>query len=148
MSPLIRAASAADWPAIAALLEQSRLPLDGAADHLGNFLVADQEGRLLGVGGLEVHGDAALLRSLAVAEPGHGLGSHLVRELVALARARGVHDVVLLTTTAAAFFPRFGFVSSTRDAVPAALHASAEFRGACPASAHVMALSLRQHELT
>ncbi len=45
---------------------------------------------------------------------------------------------VLLTTTAEDWFPRFGFVRIARDAVPAALHASAELRGACPASAAVM----------
>lgn len=48
--------------------------------------------------------------------------------------------VFLLTTTAAPFFPRFGFERIGRESVPPALHAPGDFRGACPASADVMAL--------
>jgi N-acetylglutamate synthase-like GNAT family acetyltransferase len=65
-----------------------------------------------------------------------------VTSLLADARARGIHDIYLLTTTAEAWFPRFGFVRIARAAVPAALHASEEFRGACPDSAVVMHTAL------
>jgi amino-acid N-acetyltransferase len=144
----LRPATRDDWPAIASLLEQQGLPLEGAADHLDAFIVATRDGVVVGVGGLEHHGEAALLRSLAVATPGQGLGSRLVATLVAQARARGAAVVVLLTTTAAAYFSRFGFVPVTREDVPHALYASAEFQGACPASATVMRLDLRREELT
>lgn len=143
MSPILRPACPPDWPAIAALLDAAHLPLAGAEAHLDAFVVAARaDGAIVGAGGLEIHGAAALLRSI-VAEPrGTGLGSALVTRLIDDARARGLRDLVLLTTTAAAFFPRFGFVPVTREAVPAALHASAELRGACPASATVMHLRL------
>jgi amino-acid N-acetyltransferase len=49
----------------------------------------------------------------------------------------------LLTTTAAEWFPRFGFVRTTREAVPMAVTASVEFQGVCPASAVVMQKVLR-----
>ena len=142
MALVVRPAVAADWPSIAALLEAEALPRDGARDHLAHFLVAEEGDALVGVGGLEVYGATALLRSLAVRSRGQGLGTRLVGQLLQLARDHGVSEIVLLTTTAAAWFRRFGFVPTTRDAVTAALHASAEFRGACPASATVMTLRL------
>jgi N-acetylglutamate synthase-like GNAT family acetyltransferase len=143
----LRRATQADWPAIAALLTRHRLPLDGAADHLAHFIVAEEDADLAGVGGLEVYGTAALLRSLAVERQGMGLGTRLVEALIAQARDAGMTDVVLLTTTAGRFFPRFGFTPVARDDVPAPLLTSEEFRGACPSSALVMHLMLRREEL-
>ena len=142
MSVVLRPATLDDRMAIEALLTRRGLPVQGAADHLAHFVVAADGPTLSGVAGLEVYGDAALLRSVAVAESHTGLGSRLVEAALDHARAAGVHDVILLTTTAADFFPRFGFAPITRGEVPPALHASAEFRGACPASATVMALRL------
>jgi amino-acid N-acetyltransferase len=46
--------------------------------------------------------------------------------------------VFLLTTTAEAFFPKFGFEQIQRIDVPISLQASVEFQSACPASAIVM----------
>jgi amino-acid N-acetyltransferase len=51
--------------------------------------------------------------------------------------------VYLLTTTAEAFFPHFGFERIERAAVPPRIQNSREFHGACPASATVMCLPLR-----
>jgi len=90
---------------------------------------------------LERHGSPPvyLLRSLAVA-PGHrgaGVGAALVRAALAAADAheRGRAGVGLLTETAAGYFDRFGFTVIDRAALPAALSASAELTGACPATA-------------
>jgi amino-acid N-acetyltransferase len=139
----VRRAEPADWPAIAALLRAAQLPLDGAETHLDAFVVAAREdGAITGAGGLELYGEVALLRSLVVEPRGTGLGSSLVARLIEDARTAGVRDLVLMTTTASGFFPRFGFAATTREAVPEALRASEEFRGACPASATVMHLRL------
>jgi len=140
----IRSAGAADAVAVRALLAGAKLPLDGVPDDLAHFLVAEQDGAVVGAIGLEPYGDAALLRSAVVAPAvrGTGLGERLVRALLAAASAGGTHELVLLTTTADTWFPRFGFERITRDAAPAALHASEEFRGACPDSAIVMRLAL------
>ena len=54
----------------------------------------------------------------------------------------GITTVVLLTTTAEDYFPRFGFERTDRSVVPEEVRESAEFRGACPASATVMQLVL------
>jgi amino-acid N-acetyltransferase len=147
MRERLRPAVERDWPEIAAVLQRHGLPLDGAADHLADFVVAESDEGICGVAGLEVHGEAALLRSVAVVAPGDGLGTRLVTHVITQAEARGIRDLVLLTTTAGAFFPRFGFTAVSRDDVPAALRTSAEFQGACPASALVMRRTSRHAEL-
>jgi amino-acid N-acetyltransferase len=142
--PPIRKAAPADWPAMEALLESARLPLDGARDHLASFVIAERGGAIVGCAGVERYGDAALLRSVAVAESerSRGVGAALVERCLADARAKGLSTVLLLTTTAEQFFPRFGFEVVDRAGVPDAVRESAEFRGACPASATVMRLAI------
>ncbi len=142
--PVIRAATPADWPSIRALLEVNALPLDGAQQNIADFLVAEQDGAVTGCAGFERRGDAALLRSCVVASSrrGSGLGSALVMRTIASARANAIGHLVLFTTTAAHFFPRFGFARIDREDIPEALKASAEFRHACPSSAVVMQLAL------
>lgn len=138
----IRAAHWQDAVAVRALLAHAKLPLDGVPDDLAHFLVAESDGTVVGVIGLEPYGDAALLRSAVVAPAvrGTGLGVRLVHALLEAARASGARELVLLTTTAEDWFPRFGFERITRESAPASMHASEEFRGACPASAVVMRL--------
>jgi amino-acid N-acetyltransferase len=140
----IRAATTADADSVRALLADAKLPLEGVPADLLHFLVAERDGGVVGAIGMELHGDAALLRSAVVA-PGHrgaGVGERLVQALLDLARAAGARDLVLLTTTAEGWFPRFGFARSTRAEVPGALRASEEFKGACPDTAVVMRRSL------
>src|SRR5579871_3462203 len=83
----IRAATQDDWPHIAALLAGAGLPLAGAEEHLGRFIVARRGDALLGCAALERYGRDGLLRSVAVAMEarGQGLGQALVQE--ALERA-------------------------------------------------------------
>ncbi|HSQ33197.1 MAG TPA: arsenic resistance N-acetyltransferase ArsN2, partial [Gemmatimonadaceae bacterium] len=97
-------------------------------------------GVLVGVAGLEVCCNNALLRSVAVdpAWRSHGIGRALVTRLIADAESRGIHALYLLTTSAERYFPGFGFREITRDEVPEDVRATAEFRSACPASATVM----------
>lgn len=141
----IRPAQPADWPAIAQLLGRASLPLDGAEAHLGHFLVASQEQQVAGVAGLEVYGEHGLLRSVAVDREfrGEGLGGQLTNAIITQARAGGLASLTLLTTTAADYFPRWGFTRIERHQAPTAVTASVEFQGACPASAVVMTLALR-----
>ena len=123
---IMRRATAHDWPEIAALLATADLPLAGADEHLPDFFLAFREDLLVGTAGLERYGDTALLRSVAVAstERGQGLGQALVRQALAHATSLGLRQVVLLTTTAADFFPRFGFQPINRAGVPLAAQAS------------------------
>jgi amino-acid N-acetyltransferase len=140
MPPTISAAAPPDLPAVLDLLERSQLPSAGLADHVASTLVARDGVRIVGTVALELYGQAALLRSVAVAAErrGRGLGQALTRAALELARQRGVRTVYLLTETAAAFFPRFGFRPIPRPEVDPAVLGSAEFTTACSVSALVM----------
>jgi len=139
---MIRPATADDWTAIERLLITSALPLDGARTHLSSFVVAEHEGMIAGCAALERYGKSGLLRSVAVdaSRRGSGLGERLVRQILNTARAEGIESVVLLTTTASEWFPRFGFQRAAE--APASVKASAEFLGACPETAVLMSLDL------
>jgi N-acetylglutamate synthase-like GNAT family acetyltransferase len=142
----VSTAEPADRPGILTLLERCGLPLAGAGEPGTVFHLARSRssGEIVGCVGIEPHGEEALLRSLAVAPAarGRGLGELLAAEGIELARALRARRVWLLTTTAERFFPRFGFAPVERAALPAALEASEELRGACPASAVAMRLDL------
>jgi amino-acid N-acetyltransferase len=142
----LRTAEADDLRVVEGLLEGAALPVAGVAEWLPQFVVAESEGRIVGVAGLELYGTSALLRSVAV-EPhwrGSGVGRQLVDRLLSEAHARGVHDVYLLTTTAEHYFPRLGFACVDRDRVPDCVQCSVEFTGACPESAVVMQKTLEK----
>jgi len=135
----LRRARSEDVPAVEALLRARELPLDGLVDHLDTFWVADADGAVVGTGGLEVHGRLGLLRSLAVDADasGTGIGSRLAWQLLEEAVGLGLREVFLLTTNAADYFPRFGFVRLNRRDVPADIQASVLFQ-ACPRTATAM----------
>ena len=140
----MRAATANDLPAVLELLEANELPTAGVEDHLEHFQLEFANKNLIGCAGLEVHGQAGLLRSVAVSENHRstGLGKRLVRAVLEHAKAHHLSSLSLLTTTAQDYFPRFGFQITSRASLPESLHASAEFRGFCPDSAIAMTLKL------
>jgi amino-acid N-acetyltransferase len=132
------------WPHLTTLLTQAGLPIDGLADHRDATLVALDGNTVIGSVALEVYGRVALLRSLAVApdRQGQGIGAQLFDAALAMAQARGIHTLYLLTETAAPYFERRRFVPITRAEVDPAVTASVEFTDACPASAQAMRLAL------
>ena len=147
--PAISIAPAADTDLdeVLALLDSAGLPREGVAEFLGGFLVArDGAGRLVGCVGAERYGPLALLRSAAVAPRLQrcGLGSRLTSALIERARAEGVGEVVLLTTTAGDFFARkFGFAEAARADYEDRLARSPEWRLPRCSSATFMRLELR-----
>lgn len=143
---VVRKATAADLPGASRLLEASGLPLDGVVEAFGHFVVAEEGGRLVGVGGLEIHGPDGVLRSVAV-EPalrGRGVGARLSERLIADARDAGLSRMYLLTTTAETYFPRHGFRPIPREEASPEVRGSVEFREACPQSAIAMVLDLEE----
>lgn len=146
---IIRPAQPGDVEAVEAAVSASELPLDGLRDQFGEaYAVAESDGDLIGVEGVEIHGDDGLLRSAAVVNHwrGKGVGDALTRDRIEWARRRGLRSLYLLTTTAADYFPRFGFTSVDRESAPAAVRESREFSEACPSTAHFMALSLNEDQ--
>ncbi len=120
LSPLdvrYRIATAADLPAMAALLEKAGLPAREIEPFVSTFMVAETEGRIVAVGGLEVRDDTAVLRSVAVDESmrGTGVGRGLAREVIGLAVSARVADIYLFTGDAHGFWRRMGFEEITLD---------------------------------
>lgn len=140
----LRAAVAADLPAISRLLAELKLPTAGIEEWWRHFTVAESGGAIVGLAGVERYADGVLLRSVAVHSGSRGLGlaRALVDAVLDSARRAGSRDAYLLTTTAEHYFPRLGFSVIPRAAVPASVQASVEFREACPASAVAMHRSL------
>lgn len=140
----IQKANIGDREEIEKLLKESHLPLAGVEAHLNHFLVARENGAIVGAIGLEVYGKDGLLRSLAVrpSARSRGIGNALYLHLVEQARLRGIQRLILLTTTADAYFEARGFKRIDRNVVTGGLTASEQFTGACPASAICMELIL------
>jgi amino-acid N-acetyltransferase len=129
------------------LLDAHGLPTEGVSDFFPDGFVvatAPRAGLIVGGAGLEVHGEAGLLRSVVVASShrGHGLAEMLVRNRLEAARARGLEAVYLLTTTAEAYFHRLGFSTVPRASAPPELRACREFSTICPGAAACLRVAL------
>ena len=135
---IVRSAVASDVQTVEALLLRAALPPDGIADQFPDaYSIAEADGRIVGAAGIERYGDAGLLRSVVVADEyrGRGIAEALVRERLTIARAAGIKRVFALTTTAASYFPRLGFVAADRAAAPEPLRRSPQLASVCPSSA-------------
>jgi len=123
------------------LLGRSELTEQDVAERWGHyFVVHEDDGRVVGVAGLEIHGEDGLLRSVAV-DPdyrGQGLAASLVEAAMQRAKRVELRSVYLLTTTARDYFARRGFADCPREEAPAAIRESWEFRVGCPSTAALM----------
>lgn len=143
--PELRQARSEDWDAIRHLLADSGLPTeDLGPNRLDGFLVATDNGGIVGLIGLEVFGTTGLLRSLVVAAAARraGLGGKLVGALESAAETAGIEDLWLLTIDADGFFERQGFSIVEREAVPDSIRDTEEFSGLCPDTAFLMRKAL------
>jgi amino-acid N-acetyltransferase len=143
-APAIQKARPRDIGEIEELLKASDLPVGGAREHIDHFFVSRDGGALAGVIGLEQYGEEGLLRSLAVRKShrSKGIGNTLYLRLIEEARTLGIRRLILLTTTAEAYFSARGFRKVGRSTIKGTLQHSAEFTGACPDSALCMELVL------
>jgi putative acetyltransferase len=141
--PSLRAATPADAPVIASLRERTiRTVIARVSPPLytpeeieawasnysesrllgfigeGNFLVAEQEGRIVGYGRLAVETPGAgIVRGLFVDASciGKGIGAAVLTRLLEIARERGLTRVDLVATlNARSFYERHGFVCLER----------------------------------
>lgn len=126
------------------LLDAHHLPSAGLARPTTRLWVAREDGRVVGVAGLERYGDVALLRSVATARDrqGKGIARSLCGVVLAAARTSGVQRAFLLTEKAEGFFQKIGFESLDRSEVDPRLLDSAEFQINQCASAQLMARRL------
>ncbi|AUD06567.1 arsenic resistance N-acetyltransferase ArsN2 [Spirosoma pollinicola] len=148
MALYIEPAQLADKAAIIALLEQGHLLTEDLPTRLADFVIAKEEGRPIGVAGLERFGLVGLLRSVAV-DPqyqGQQIAAQLVSRLMETAQASSLENVYLITNTADRYFERYGFQIVNRQEVPAAIQQTQQFSELCPSSAIVMKRALTQDQ--
>ena len=133
-----------DDPQLRAFLEASGLPVADVETGRQEYLLAREGERIVGSVGLEVVGEDALVRSLAVAPDrrGLGLGKRLLEAAIQRARIRNIKTLYALTITAEAFAAAQGFVRISRAEVPEAIASLPQFRALCPATAACMRLTL------
>lgn len=136
----LRRASARDLTGVEDLLTKTKLPLGGVDVLIDSFIVAEDNGHLMGVAGVERHGEYGLLRSVAVdpTAQGRGVGRALVERLIGESTESGIAELYLLTTTAEEYFPVFGFTKISRDATPVEIQETGEFTDLCPSTSTVM----------
>ncbi|MGQ2951527.1 arsenic resistance N-acetyltransferase ArsN2 [Agrobacterium sp.] len=128
-------------PELKVALSASGLPTEDLEDAGRSFFKAvSSDGGTVGYAGIETCGDDVLLRSVVILPEYRGkeLGKALTKETL---RSANVSSAVFLaTTTAAQFFENLGFVVVQRSDVPAAVLATRQLSGICPASATIMKL--------
>lgn len=126
---------------IVQLLSAAKLPVEDLPLSLDNFSIAlNDNNDVIGVVGLEIYGDYALLRSLAV-EPGYrgqGVANKLLGIAEGSALLNNVKAIYLITETASVYFGQKGYMTVARIEVPDEIKVSSEFSYVCPASAIVM----------
>jgi N-acetylglutamate synthase-like GNAT family acetyltransferase len=111
----VRAAVAADQPAITALVRAARINPTGL--DWRRFLVAEAGGRIVGVGQVKPHGGVRELASIAVVPEWRGRG--VARAIITALLAREPGDVYLYCSAALApFYERFGFQAVAPAAIP------------------------------
>ena len=124
-----------------ALLQSQQLPVEDLPSQLSDFFVAQEDGKLIGLIGMEQYGEYGLLRSMVVHPDfrNQQIAAALVKTLEQRATAAGIKALYLLTETAAIYFSKKGFSTVQRETVPDAIKVSSEFSHVCPVSATVMA---------
>ena len=114
-----------DLPIVANLLAAAGRFAEGIEAPGGCYLLARVGSAVAGVIGIEARVDAALLRSLSVAEPvrGRAIGATLIAAARAPAHTRGARTLYALAPDAHAsrYLERFGFAPSAMETLLAAL---------------------------
>lgn len=126
----IRKALAPDLRGIEELLSSAQLPTGDIERHLSTFFVADHDGAIVGVGGLEHCGEGVgLLRSFVVAPAfrGRGIAARIFERVFAGARESDIAVLYLLTSTAQDYFAKRGFAPMARDQAPEPIRRTSQY---------------------
>jgi amino-acid N-acetyltransferase len=126
------------------LLSAAELPVNDLPVVLDNFIVAIDDDGVTGVAGLELYGNYGLLRSVAVDknQRGKGIAAELLHQIEVIATNKGLHELYLLTETAAEYFDNKGYEHIARKNIPEEIKESSQFRHVCPESAIAMKKTL------
>ncbi len=130
-----------DLKAIKNFLRKCELPNDDiSSEMLENFIISHKNNKIIATVGLEICGNNALLRSLAVSPDfrRQNVGAAMTKLAEDIAYRKRIQALFLLTTTAEQFFTKIGYEIMDRNQVPDQIKATTEFSSICPASAVCM----------
>ena len=133
---VLRVAVESDLAIARTLLADAGLPTaDLRLDHLA--LIAEKEGVVACLIGLEHFKNIGLLRSLVIAKEFRhaGLGGMLVGALEQMALEKNISELWLLTIDADKWFASLGYLTQSRDAAPVVIQSTEEFSSLCPGDA-------------
>jgi N-acetylglutamate synthase-like GNAT family acetyltransferase len=139
----MRPAQRGDMPAVRTLLASVELDEPARDDQFPSFYMLSNEEGIVGTVALDVLGDDAVLRALAVHTEfrGSGYGWMLADMAVSQARWRGVRRIYLLTESASDFFAaKFGFRVVDRSTLAKLVAASETFTA--PRGTNLVAMRL------
>ena len=134
-----------DYDCLAKLLAENALMTDDlAGENKRFFAFCDDQGWRVGVGGMEIYGDHALLRSFMTvsAHRGEGKGAEMLNLLLAQAKDAGARTIYLFTEGAEGFFAKHGFEAMPREEAPATIKTSDQYRVHCSDDAIFMTRKL------
>jgi len=140
----IRRADKNDIHFIENLLRENNLPYTDVASKINCFFIGEVEDEVVGICGIEIYGNCALLRSLVIIDSfrDRGYGKTLYKEIIEYAKKESVKEIYLLTTTAKDFFGRIGFEEVNRNIVPSQIQNTTEFKYLCQSTAICMRMKL------
>jgi UDP-N-acetylmuramate: L-alanyl-gamma-D-glutamyl-meso-diaminopimelate ligase len=135
-----------DMSGVRELLQRAHLAASDVPDTaFTSFFIVRSEGQVVACVGLEVYGEEAILRSLAVdpEQRGNGFGWMMADTAIEHARWRGVRRIYLLTETASDFFAaKHGFRVVDRSTVSPAVAAASTFRSSTDSKFVAMRLDM------
>lgn len=133
-------------PALGTALAEAGLAMLEAQTPGRFYAYTTTTGEVLAYAGVEIHGQEALLRSLAVQPMARrrNIGRNVVALLLRRALEQGARRAWLLTEPTGGFFQKIGFRPLGRESAPHEIQATVQMRTQCPASA---ALYTRQISL-
>lgn len=136
----IKELSPDEFDSVFELLAEAKLDISDLKQPNIRLFRFEENGQAIGVGGLEVFEELALLRSVAVKKElqGKGFGKDLVAQIEQSARNSGIKSLYLLTNTAPEFFRSIGYEQIDRNDFAEPLKQTAQFAGLCPVSAVCM----------
>lgn len=139
MDYTIRQGARKDFAAIRTLLSDNQLPLIGVAEHIEEFIIAEQT-EVIGVMGALQENRKGLIRSFAVvaALRKNGVGLAILQTMKERLKQQGVKEVYLLTETARDYFKKQGFTEITREEMPQTLLKESGLDQACPCSSYCL----------
>ncbi len=131
-------------PLLKALLAKANLMYEDIDLNEHYFFGEFIDDHLVATAGLEVYESHVLIRSVAVDDnsKGKGLGMHIVKEVEAWAKARGIKGIYLLTESAEGFFIKNNYHQISRAVVPDLIAQTTQFAQLCPQTAICMHKSL------